>query len=134
MEDLRDAILRSIQEGDLIPEDLLTDEMREMLQDPGALNHQKVRELIEKLIERLSQEGFINPQHPPQVPPPPEMPPGGRLGQAQQRNTEARFEITDKAIDFLGFKTLQDLLGSLGRSSFGRHDTRALSGGVKAGV
>ena len=32
---------------------------------------------------------------------------------------EARFEITDKTIDFLGFKTLQDLMGSVGRSSFG---------------
>jgi len=133
MEALRDAILRAIQEGDLIPEDLLTDAMREMLQDPGALNHQKVRELIEKLIERLSQEGFINPQQPPQVTPPPDMTPGGRLGQAQQRNTEARFEITDKAIDFLGFKTLQDLLGSLGRSSFGRHDTRDLATGIESG-
>jgi Ca-activated chloride channel family protein len=133
MEALRDAILRAIQEGDLIPEDLLSDELEQMLQDPGALNHQKVRELIEKLIERLSQEGFINPQQPPQVTPPPEVTPGGRLGQAQPRNTEARFEITDKAIDFLGFKTLQDLLGSLGRSSFGRHDTRDLSTGVESG-
>jgi Ca-activated chloride channel family protein len=133
MEALRDAILRAIQEGELIPEDLLNDELREMLQDPGALNHPQVRDLIEKLIERLSQEGFINPQQPPQVTPPPDVTPGGRLGQAQQRNTEARFEITDKAIDFLGFKTLQDLLGSLGRSSFGRHDTRDLSTGVESG-
>src|SRR6201997_2760549 len=133
MEALREAILRAIQEGDLIPEDLLSEELREMLQDPGALNNEEMRDLIEKLIERLSQEGFINPQQPPQVTPPPDVTPGGRLGQAQQRNTEARFEITDKAIDFLGFKTLQDLLGSLGRSSFGRHDTRDLSTGVESG-
>jgi len=133
MEALRDAILRAIQEGELIPEDLLSEDLREMLQDPGALNHQQVRDLIEKLIDRLSQEGFINPQQPPQVTPPPEVTPGGQLGQASQRNTEARFEITDKAIDFLGFKTLQDLLGSLGRSSFGRHDTRDLATGVESG-
>jgi len=133
MEALRDAILRALQEGGLIPEDLLSDELREMMQDPGALNSQKVRDLIEKIIERLTQEGYINPQQPPQVTPPPEVTPGGRLGQASQRNTEARFEITDKAIDFLGFKTLQDLLGSLGRSSFGRHDTRDLSTGVESG-
>jgi Ca-activated chloride channel family protein len=44
-----------------------------------------------------------------------------------ERNTEARSRITDKTIDFLGFKTLRDLLGSLGRSSFGRHDTRDLA-------
>src|SRR5260370_28559467 len=41
--------------------------------------------------------------------------------------------MTDKTIDFLGFKALQDLLGSLGRSSFGRHDTRDLSTGVESG-
>lgn len=133
MEALREAILRAIQEGDLIPEDLMSDELREMLQDPGALNNQEVRDLIEKLMQRLSQEGYINPQQPPQVTPPPQQTPGGHLGQPQDRNTEARFEITDKTIDFLGFKTLQDLLGSLGRSSFGRHDTRDLSTGVESG-
>ena len=40
------------------------------------------------------------------------------------------FEVTDKAIDFLGFKTLKDLLGSLGKSSFGAHDTRELATGI----
>jgi len=133
MEALRDAILRALQEGELIPENLLSDELREMLEDPGALDNEQVRELIDKLIQRLSQEGFINPQQPPQVTPPPEVTPGGQLGQPRDRNTEARFEITDKAIDFLGFKTLQDLLGSLGRSSFGRHDTRDLSTGIESG-
>ena len=133
MEALREAILRAIQEGDLIPEDLLSDELREMLRDPGALNNEEVRDLIEKLMERLAQEGYINPQQPPQVTPPPQHTPGGHLGQPQDRNTEARFEITDKTIDFLGFKTLRDLLGSLGRSSFGRHDTRDLSTGVESG-
>jgi len=131
MEALREAILRAIQEGDLIPEDLIGNELREMLRDPGALNNDEVRNLIDKLVERLAQEGYINPQQPPQVTPPPQNTPGGLLGQPQ--NTEARFEITDKTIDFLGFKTLQDLLGSLGRSSFGRHDTRDLSTGVESG-
>ena len=133
MEALRNAILRALQEGDLIPEELLSDELRQMLQDPGALDDRKVRGLIEKLIERLTQEGFINPQQPPQVTPPPQITPSTHLGHASDPNSEARFEITDKASDFLGFKTLQDLLGSLGRSSFGRHDTRDLSTGVESG-
>src|SRR6202008_3189227 len=133
LEEFGEAILRALQEGDLFPEDAMSDELREMLRDPGALNNQEVRDLIEKLMERLAQEGYINPQQPPQVTPPPQRTPGGHLGQPQDRNTEARFEITDKAIDFLGFKTLQDLLGSLGRSSFGRHDTRDLSTGVESG-
>src|SRR5271168_4815112 len=55
MEALRDAILRALQEGNLLPEDQMSDELRKMLQDPGALNNQEVRDLIEKLVERLSQ-------------------------------------------------------------------------------
>jgi Ca-activated chloride channel family protein len=84
-------------------------------------------------MERLAEEGFINPQQPPQVTPPPQTSARGQLGQAHERQPEARFEITDKTIDFLGFKTLQDLLGTLGRSSFGRHDTRDLSTGIESG-
>src|SRR5277367_2838709 len=105
MEALRDAILRALQEGDLIPEDLVSDELQQMLQDPGALNNQDMRDLIEKIIQRLTQEGFINPQQPPQITPPPQVTPGGQLGKTSERNPDSRFEITDKAIDFLGFKT-----------------------------
>src|SRR5258708_14513267 len=54
---------------------------------------------------------------------------GGQVGDAQQ---QAKIEITDKSLDFLGFKTLRDLMGSLGKSSFGRHDTRDLATGVEA--
>jgi Ca-activated chloride channel homolog len=132
MEALREAILKALQNGDLLPEDALSDELREVLNDPKARDSQAVKDLLDKLIERMTQEGFINPQQPPQVTPPPQSSARGQLGQAGDRQNEVRFEITDKTIDFLGFKTLQDLLGSLGRSSFGRHDTRDLATGVEA--
>ena len=133
MEALREAILRALQEGDLLSEDAMSEELREMLQNPDAQNNQAVKDLIEQLMERLAQEGFINPQQPPQVTPPPQTSARGQLGQPHEKPPDARFEITDKTIDFLGFKTLQDLLGSLGRSSFGRHDTRDLSTGIESG-
>jgi Ca-activated chloride channel family protein len=133
MEALKEAILRALQEGDLLPEDAMSEELRKMLQSPQAQNSQAVKDLLEKLMDRLAQEGFINPQQPPQVTPPHQNTARGSLGQPQERQTEARFEITDKTIDFLGFKTLQDLMGSVGRSSFGRHDTRDLSTGVESG-
>jgi Ca-activated chloride channel family protein len=133
MEALREAILRALQEGNLLPEDAMTDELREMLQNPNARDSQSVKDLLEKLMDRLAQEGYINPQQPPQVTPPPQTSAAGHLGQPRERQADVRFEITDKTIDFLGFKTLQDLLGSLGRSSFGRHDTRDLSTGVESG-
>jgi Ca-activated chloride channel homolog len=133
MEALKEAILRALQEGDLMPTEALTDELREMLDDPQAMNSDALNDLLEKLMDRLAEQGYINPLQPPQVTPPPKNTPGGQLGQPGKREPEARFEITDKTIDFLGFKTLQDLLGSLGKSSFGRHDTRDLATGVETG-
>ncbi len=43
-----------------------------------------------------------------------------------------RFEITDKSLDFLGYRALRDLLGSIGKSSLGRHDTREMATGIEA--
>jgi len=133
MEALKEAILQALQEGDMIPDGDMSEELRKMLQQPNAMNNQAVKDLLEKIMERLAQEGFINPQQPPQITPPPQTSARGQIGQPQERQQDVRFEITDKTIDFLGFKTLQDLLGSLGRSSFGRHDTRDLSTGVESG-
>jgi Ca-activated chloride channel family protein len=132
MEALRQAILKALQEGDLLPEGAMSEELRDMLQSADAMNNESVRDLLDKVMERMAQEGFINPQQPPQVTPPPQTSARGQVGQPLGRQAEARFEITDKTIDFLGFKTLQDLLGSLGRSSFGRHDTRDLATGIEA--
>ena len=133
MEALRQAILRALQEGDLLPDDAMSEELRKMLQDPEAMNSQAVKDLLDKLTERLANEGFINPQQPPQVTPPTQTTARSQVGQPYGRETEVRFEITDKTIDFLGFKTRQDLLGSLGRSSFGRHDARDMATGVDSG-
>ena len=127
MDELREAILRALEEGDLVPPEL----MEQLLQNPDLSKNQELREMIDRLIERLQEEGFIS-QQPPQVTPPPSETPGGQIGQ-DHPDAQARFEITDKAIDFLGFKTLKDLLASLGKSSFGRHDTRDLATGVESG-
>jgi len=130
MEALREAILRALQEGDLLSDDELSEELRKLLNRSDASNNQEIQDLLDKLIERLSNDGFINPQQP-QITPPNQVSARGAVGDPLERKTEARFEITDKTIDFLGFKTLRDLLGSLGRSSFGRHDTRDMATGVE---
>ena len=129
MEELREAILRALQEGDLLPPEL----MEQMLQNPDLSQNQELRDIVNQIMQRMEEEGFISrPDRPAQVTPPPSQTPGGQVGEAQP-NIEARFEITDKALDFLGFKTLKDLLASLGKSSFGRHDTRDLATGVESG-
>ena len=106
-------------EGDQFDED-----MRERLQQMAADG--QLDELIEKLIERMQQEDYISIDQPHDSSKQSSV--GGQVGEAQQ----ARFEITDKSLDFLGFKALRDLLGSLGKSSFGRHDTRDMATGIEA--
>ena len=119
MEELRRAIEQALLEGDLID-----DEMRERLQQMQMEG--KLDELIDKLIQRLQQEDFISVDQPHD--PSKQSSVGGQVGQNQ---SQARFEITDKSLDFLGFRALRDLLGSLGKSSFGRHDTRDLATGIE---
>ena len=116
--------LRQVIEQALLNSDLFDQEMRERLkqmQMEGTLD-----ELIDKLIERMEQEDFISIQDPPDPSRPASAP--GQLGDSQR---QAKFEITDKSLDFLGYKALRDLMGSLGKSSFGRHDTRDMATGVE---
>ncbi len=129
MEALRQAIQRALEEGDLLP----NQDLKDLLDGTPEQMDAKMKELIDQLIDRLMQEGYVTGN--PQVTAPPDKTPRGQIGQGRDRDreNEARFEITDKTIDFLGFKTLKDLMGSLGKSSFGRHDTRDLATGVESG-
>jgi len=125
LDDLRRAIEQALMEGDQFDED-----MRERLQQMAADG--ELDELIEKLIERMQQEDYISIDRPYEDQAPDPSRPSGAGGQAGENAPQAKFEITDKSLDFLGFKSLRNLLGSLGKSSFGRHDTRDLATGIEA--
>ena len=119
LDDLRRAIEQALLESDLLDE-----EMREQLQQMQADG--TLEELIEQLLQRMEQEDYISidePHDPSQ--------PSTASGQVGPAQPQTKFEITDNSLDFLGFKTLRDLLGSLGKSSFGRHDTRDLATGIE---
>jgi Ca-activated chloride channel family protein len=120
MEELRQAIEHALQNSDLLDEEM-RDRLQQMQMEGG------LEELIEKLIERMEQEDYISIDQPHD--PSQQSSVGGQVGSSQ---TQARFEITDKSLDFLGYRTLRDLLGSLGKSSFGRHDTRDMATGIEA--
>ncbi len=117
MEQLRQALLEALEQQGKIPPELL----EEMLQNPET---SQLSQAIDQLLQQLADEGYVSIEQPQK----------GAVGPARQGQAEgaAKFEITDKALDFLGFKTLKDLLGSLGKSSFGRHDTRELATGVES--
>jgi Ca-activated chloride channel family protein len=119
-----DNLKRAIEEA-LMNADQFDEEMRERMLEM-AMNGE-MEELIQKLIERMQQEDFISIDEPHD--PSRQSSIGGQTGEAQQH---AKFEITDKSLDFLGFNSMRNLLGSLGKSSFGRHDTRDLATGIEA--
>jgi Ca-activated chloride channel homolog len=123
---LRDAIMRALMEG------LLSDEELDSLSDDrGELDEEAVSRLLDRLIERLIEEGYITLSEGPTYP---EYDGaarrGGRIGKPIERSI--KFEMTDKGLDFLGFKALRELIASLGKSSIGRHDTNQLSTGIEA--
>ncbi len=119
MDDLREALRRALESGDFFDEDL-----RRKLDELMAEG--KMDELVEKLLERMERENYISARG--QRGPRREA--SGQGGRGEEG--EARFEVTDKSLDFLGFKALRDLMGSLGKSSYGRHDTRHWATGVEA--
>lgn len=126
VEELHNAILQALMDADLFSQEML----QQMLEDSEAYQESELRQAIDRLIERMEQEGYLSIK---------------QEGMEEWRDreetqeggwkdpkaTSAKFEISDKALDFLGFKTLKDLLGSIGKSSFGRHDTRDVAPGIE---
>src|SRR5215469_1323045 len=112
LENLREAIRQALESGELFNE-----EMQAKFDD---LSGEQIEELIDKIIQKLQEQNYINAEQPQQGP--------GEFGDG---NAEARFEVTDKGMDFLGYKALRELLGPLGKSNLGRHDTRHEAAGVE---
>jgi Ca-activated chloride channel homolog len=112
MENLREAIKQALESGELFDE--------ESQEKFNQLDAQQVEELVDQIIQKMQEQNFINAEQPEE-------------GQGQQGdgNGESRFEVTDKGMDFLGYKALRELLGPLGKSNLGRHDTRHEASGVE---
>ncbi len=126
---LREAMMDALlNEGLLSPE-----ELDQFYDEQGKLKMEALNELIDKLIERLVDEGYIKFEAQQQSGESQETEvtsQGGQMGKGQE--SSIKFEVTDKGLDFLGFKTLKELVASLGKASFGRHDTNHLSTDIEA--
>src|SRR5207253_10531682 len=127
---LRQAILQSL----LAQEVLSEQDVAQMLEDNGGKFRGSVlEELINQLIERLVEEGYLNLKEVESEERRRQNADGpGEVGEPLPRNI--KFEVTEKGLDFLGYKTLQKLLGSLGKSSIGRHETYHLDTGIEAAL
>jgi Ca-activated chloride channel homolog len=127
---LRQAILKALLDQEVLNEH---DVEKMLAENEGKFKGSLLEELINKLIERLVEEGYLNLK---EIPPEQRQSQNGigqgEIGEPLPRNI--KFEVTEKGLDFLGYKTLQKLLGSLGKSSIGRHDTPHLDTGIEAAL
>ena len=128
MSGLKQAILDALLESGQF-----TPEMLEALRGDGDEDSAaKLAALLDQLVQKLVADGYLKADAPP-----PQMPGAnqavtgkGSVGHAASKDVQ--FNLTDKGIDFLGYKTLKHLLGSLGKSSVGSHDTPYLATGVES--
>ncbi len=125
---LRRALLQALVEQGHLNEQ----QIKEMLaENEGKFKGSLLEELLNQLIERLVEEGYLNLREEPAERKERDAGQGpGQVGDPLPRNVH--FEVTEKGLDFLGYKTLRNLLGSLGKSSLGRHDTQYLATGIEA--
>ena len=130
LDQLKEAIREALESGSAFPDDRL----REWMERLENMSPEQMQELVDQLTERLQQEGYITisePFHPEQSPNQPPTRTSSAPGHSGTQS-QVKFELTDKSLDFLGYRTLKELLASLGKSSFGRHDTRDLATGIEA--
>ncbi len=125
---LRRALLQALMDQGLLDER----QVQEMLADnEGQFKGSLLEEMLNQLIERLVEEGYLKlSEEPPRRDR--RQPGNGKPEISEPLPRNVKFEVTEKGLDFLGYKTLRNLLGSLGKSSVGRHDTPQLSTGVEA--
>ena len=123
---LHDAILEALLNGGLLSDEMLEKLLGKDWRDADDAE-ERLDELIARILEKLQQQGYLtnasklDPER------------AEREGRGIGGNeSQVRFEITDKSLDFLGYRALRDLLGSIGKSSLGRHDTREMATGVEA--
>ena len=125
---LRQALLQALMDQGLLDEH----QVQEMLaENDGKFKGSALEEMLNQLIERLIEEGYLTLHEEP-VRAQQNQPGNGMPEISEPLPRNIKFEVTEKGLDFLGYKTLRNLLGSLGKSSVGRHDTPQLSTGVEA--
>ena len=126
LQSLHDAILDALLNGGLLSDDAVQGLLGDPADADQAGGESRLEELIQELIRQMAEQGYISLDSD-------EAPRAGAGAGQGQDTSPARFQVTDKSLDFLGYRALRDLLGSSGRSSVGRHDTRELATGVEAG-
>ncbi len=131
LDGLRRALLQALLEKGILDE---LDVEKMLADNDGKFKGSLLEELINQLIERLVEEGYLDLKEIEQPQMQQQQGQGGEGEVGEPLPRDIRFQLTEKGLDFLGFKTLQKLLGSVGKSSIGRHETPHLDTGIEAAM
>ena len=124
MQALHDAILEALFSGGLLSDEAIQRLLGEPADGDQEQARQQLEDLVQQIIERMMEQGFVTGA--PDLEQEREHRRGAGGGYGEDAGP-VKFEVTDKALDFLGYRALRDLLGSIGRSDAGRHETRHFS-------
>ncbi len=125
LESLYRALSMILSEDERLPQEW-RDAMERYEEDyPDGELPEDVRDFLDQVIRKLVEENFLNVSSQGE-----QTSQGGQEGGASKN--EIRFQLTEKSIDFLGHRTLRQLLSSQGRGSFGKHRTLDLSTGIES--
>lgn len=124
--ELQDAIQQALESGQLFDDQRLEEMMDELRQ----MSPEEMEQLVDRLAGKLAEENYVSIGEPGSHDPSAAGTLSGGVG-SDHSNKSMRFELTGKGADFLGYKTLKDLLGSLGKAGLGSHDTREMATGVE---
>ena len=81
----------------------------------GKFKGSLLEELLNQLIERLVEEGYLTLHEELRRQPKNKQRGNGQGEISDPLPRDVRFEVTEKGLDFLGYKTLRNLLGSFGQ-------------------
>jgi Ca-activated chloride channel family protein len=129
---LKNALLKAlIESGQLTPE--MIQELRGEGESDDAVR-QQIAQLLDDLIQKMVEEGYINLETGnPQMPGATYDVTGqGKIDEAKQAAQHVEFNLTQKGMDFLGYRALKGLLSALGKAAAGSHDTPHLATGIEA--
>jgi Ca-activated chloride channel family protein len=132
-----DALKRALLEA-LLESGQLTPEMLRELSGEGEgddVVRQQIADMLDDLIQKLIEEGYISVDEGgmPNLPGATYDVTGeGSIDEAKAAAQSVNFNLTEKGMDFLGYRSLRNLMSAIGSADLGAHETQQLATGVEA--
>lgn len=129
LDSLKHALLRALMESGQLTQEMVQELRGEGPGDPEV--QREIAELLDGLIKKMVDEGYITLNNAEGAGgAPPDATGMGKEDEAREAAQTVQFDLTQKGLDFLGYRSLRNLMSSLGRASAGAHSTTKTATGI----